>query len=55
MKQLDDTGALAVLERITAMPGCPAYFHYLAANLRMKQGDWQGAWAGFVAYGKKKP
>lgn len=43
--QRDD--ALATLRRLTPLPACPRYFHYLEAQLAMELGQWQNAWGAW--------
>jgi tetratricopeptide (TPR) repeat protein len=36
--------ALATLRRLTSLPDCPPYLHYLEAQLAMELGQWEIAW-----------
>jgi len=40
----DETGALLTLRKMTALRACPAYFHYLEADLLTRRGAWAEAW-----------
>ncbi|HWB59549.1 MAG TPA: hypothetical protein VG733_08655, partial [Chthoniobacteraceae bacterium] len=49
-EQKDPAGAQAVLQSITAQPGCPSYFHFLEADIEFHAGDFAAAWAALQKY-----
>jgi O-antigen ligase len=44
------SAALAAVRRIAAVPGAPAYFHYLEATAAAETGDWEGSWNAWQEY-----
>ncbi len=46
----DKPGALQALQRITAQPACPIYFHYLEATAAGDANRWPVAWAAWDRY-----
>ena len=46
----DLPAALATLHRMTALPSCPAYFHYLEATAATDAGQWEIGWAAWKKY-----
>ena len=55
IKTGDDNKALDILEQVVASPDCPAYFHFLLAELYSKRNDWEKAWKSFTEFEKRKP
>jgi len=42
--------ALGTIGQIVVKPECPAYFHFLQAELLAKHNEWERSWKAFVAY-----
>ena len=51
MKQNENKAVLSVLQDVTLVPGCPAYFYFLKADLHARQEEWQECWTALSAYG----
>lgn len=45
--------ALATVQHVTLRPGAPDYWHYLAADLWAKKGDWAKAWEEISSLSQK--